>query len=225
MEAVATSLDAVAAKERGPLFAEGLTIGAKADDPPLVRMMPVHGPSRENRSRTGAVQMQNIASAPKDLCTSSGPRARPGQLGAQPPAQELRGVDAVSIRRERETVMSVAVARFLHVGSVVVGQSLGDQPPGWIDHSNGQARRGLFQVDGPSAGMTAVHAIDASDDSRPRAGSDQTQEAPHGAQDVHCGYHENNIRCGLVRRNAPVCNGHRLPTAYGLTIVGFADTP
>lgn len=127
--------------------------------------------------------------------------------------------------RQRETVMSVAVARFLHVGSIVVGQALGDHPSGWVDHSNGQTRRGLFQVDGPSAGMAAMHAIDASDDSRPRAGSNPTQEVLRGEQDVHCGYHENNIRCGLVRGNAPVCNGHGLPTAHGLTIVGFADTP
>ena len=72
MEAVATSLDAVAAKKRGPLLSEGLTVGPEPDDPPLFGMAAVYGPSAENRPGSGAVQAQNIAPVPKDLCPPYG---------------------------------------------------------------------------------------------------------------------------------------------------------
>lgn len=72
MEAVAASFDAVAAIKCGPLLGEGPTIGAEADEPPLRRMMPVHGPPRENRPGSGAVQTKNIRPVAKDLCPPSG---------------------------------------------------------------------------------------------------------------------------------------------------------
>ncbi len=227
MEAVAASFDAVAPIEGRPLLGERLLAGAQTDDPPLLRMMPVYRPTRERRPRRALVQAQNIASTNEGpACDMSGIRPRLRKLCAQPSAQEPRRLDDGKIGdRNGEAIVPVAVARFLHVGTIAVSQNVGDHPTGGVDHSYGESRRRLGKVERPAARVAAVNAIDAPDDAGPRPGSREPQEALHAEQLAECGYQVRIIGCGIVCCNPAMADPRRLPTADGLTMTCFADTP
>lgn len=210
METIAASVQAVAAIEGGPLYRKGLPVGAQANEPPLLGMMPVYGPAGENRPGGAWVKVQNITIALEGFRAPSAFGVRSGQLRASPATQEPCDLDNVGGGRQREPIVPVTVARFLHVGPVSVGQSAGDHPAGCVHHSNGQTRSRLIEVHRPSARLTAVEAIDASSDLRPRGGSDQIEETSHVEQLIRPGYHKELSDAGLLeavrRRGTPtVC--------------------
>lgn len=80
MEAVAASVDAVGAIEGGPLYRESLAVGAQANEPPLLGMMPVYRPAGENRPGGALVETQDVPLASEGSWASSSLGVRPWQL-------------------------------------------------------------------------------------------------------------------------------------------------
>ena len=149
------------------------------------------------------VDSKDIASAIEGPARGfAGIRPWPWQLCTRPAAQEPRRRDEGGIGdRHGEAIVPVAVARFLHVGAIPVGQSLGDHAAGCVHHSYRKTGGGIGFVECPTARVAAVYAVDPSDDGRPRRRNDPPQETLEVGQHADCGYQVNIIGRRLACRN------------------------